>query len=150
MAGKSFVELTAVKSAPSRKDIASQVTVRQSVPNSCQTFTTRCNVILIFLVVIRNSCCKFTCNYTLLYGQSFHGTLLPYNRDEKCLLRGTNWVFKERSLRFVFKALICTIDNKWYYREIPNISNIPGSEPALTLSGHTICTGFLSFGGELL
>jgi len=25
-----------------------------------------------------------------------------YNRDEKCLLRGTDWVFKYRSLRFVF------------------------------------------------
>ena len=29
-----------------------------------------------------------------------------YNRDEKCLLRGTNWVFKKSSLRFVFKGLI--------------------------------------------
>jgi len=29
-----------------------------------------------------------------------------YNRDEKCLQRGTNWVFKESSLRFVFKGLI--------------------------------------------
>ena len=28
-----------------------------------------------------------------------------YNRDEKCLLPGTNWVFKESSLRFVFKGL---------------------------------------------
>ena len=29
-----------------------------------------------------------------------------YNRDEKCLLRGTDWVFKKSSLRFVFKGLI--------------------------------------------
>ena len=29
-----------------------------------------------------------------------------YNWDEKCLLRGTNWVFKYSSLRFVFKRLI--------------------------------------------
>ena len=28
-----------------------------------------------------------------------------YNQDEKCLLRGTNWVFKWSSLRFVFKGL---------------------------------------------
>ena len=28
-----------------------------------------------------------------------------YNRDEKCLLRGTNWVFNQSSLRFVFKRL---------------------------------------------
>ena len=27
-----------------------------------------------------------------------------YNRDEKCSLRGTNWVFKQSSLRFVFKG----------------------------------------------
>ena len=29
-----------------------------------------------------------------------------YNRDEKCLLRGTNWVFKYSSLRFVFNGLM--------------------------------------------
>jgi len=29
-----------------------------------------------------------------------------YNRDEKCLLRGTDWVFKYSSLRIVFKYLI--------------------------------------------
>jgi len=28
-----------------------------------------------------------------------------YNREEKCLLRGTNWVYKKTSLRFVFKVL---------------------------------------------
>ena len=32
-----------------------------------------------------------------------------YNRDEKCLQRGTDWVFKLRSLRFVFKGLTCNI-----------------------------------------
>ena len=29
-----------------------------------------------------------------------------YNRDEKCLLRGTDWVFKYSSPSFVFKGLI--------------------------------------------
>jgi len=29
-----------------------------------------------------------------------------YNRDEKCLQRGTGWVFKLSGLRFVFKGLI--------------------------------------------
>jgi len=29
-----------------------------------------------------------------------------YNRDEKCLQRGTDWVFKYSSLRFVFKGLM--------------------------------------------
>jgi hypothetical protein len=28
-----------------------------------------------------------------------------YNRGEKCLQRGTDWVFKQSSLRFVFKGL---------------------------------------------
>jgi hypothetical protein len=28
-----------------------------------------------------------------------------YNQDEKCLQRGTDWVFKYSSLRFVFKRL---------------------------------------------
>jgi hypothetical protein len=28
-----------------------------------------------------------------------------YNRDEKCLKRGTDWAFKYSSLRFVFKGL---------------------------------------------
>ena len=32
--------------------------------------------------------------------------LVFYNRDEKCLQRGTDWVFKYSSLRFVFKGLI--------------------------------------------
>jgi len=27
-----------------------------------------------------------------------------YNRDEKCLQRGTDWVFKQSGLRFVFKG----------------------------------------------
>jgi len=29
-----------------------------------------------------------------------------YNRDEKCLQRGTDWVFKYSSLPFIFKGLI--------------------------------------------
>jgi hypothetical protein len=29
-----------------------------------------------------------------------------YNRDEKCLQRGKDWVFKKSGLRFVFKGLI--------------------------------------------
>jgi hypothetical protein len=28
-----------------------------------------------------------------------------YYRDEKCLLRGTDWVFKYSGLRFIFKRL---------------------------------------------
>jgi len=29
-----------------------------------------------------------------------------YNRDKKCLQRGTDWVFKYGGLRFVFKGLM--------------------------------------------
>jgi hypothetical protein len=29
-----------------------------------------------------------------------------YNRDEKCLQRGTDWVFKKSGLRSVFKKLM--------------------------------------------
>ena len=38
-----------------------------------------------------------------------------YNRDEECLLRGKNWVFKESSLRFVFRSLIVhRVEQKGY------------------------------------
>jgi hypothetical protein len=50
-----------------------------------------------------------------------HKLIGIYNRDEKCLQRGTDWVFKWISLRFVFKGLIskphnmskelCTVPN---------------------------------------
>jgi len=41
----------------------------------------------------------------------FHHKLIGfYNGDGKCLLRGTNWVFKKCSLRFVFKSLIYGLD----------------------------------------
>ena len=33
-----------------------------------------------------------------------HKLISFYNRDEKLLLRGTDWVFKWSSLRFVFKS----------------------------------------------
>jgi len=32
-----------------------------------------------------------------------------YNGDEKCLQRGTYWVFKYSGLRLVFKGLLCEI-----------------------------------------
>jgi hypothetical protein len=35
-----------------------------------------------------------------------HKLIGSYNRDEKCLQRGTNWVFKYNSMPFVFKGLI--------------------------------------------
>jgi hypothetical protein len=38
-----------------------------------------------------------------------HKEIGIYNREEKCLQRGTNWVFKCNSLRFVFKRLNCDL-----------------------------------------
>ena len=40
-----------------------------------------------------------------------------YNQDEKCLQRGTDWVFKYSGLRFLFKGLnvlnyICKMDSE--------------------------------------
>jgi hypothetical protein len=37
---------------------------------------------------------------------SHHKLIGFYNRDEKCLQRGTEWAFKESSLRFVCKGLM--------------------------------------------
>ena len=37
---------------------------------------------------------------------SHHKLIGFYNRDEKCLQRGTGWGFKQSGLRFVFKRLI--------------------------------------------
>jgi hypothetical protein len=53
-------------------------------------------------------------SYVLYVSQNKQRTCVPtqspvisfYNRGCKCLLRGTNWVFKYSSLRFVFKGLI--------------------------------------------
>jgi len=37
---------------------------------------------------------------------SIHHKLIGfYNQDEKCLQRGTDWIFKYSSLHFVFKGL---------------------------------------------
>ena len=36
-----------------------------------------------------------------------HKVIGFYNPDEKCLQRGTDWVFKYSGLRFVYKGLIC-------------------------------------------
>jgi hypothetical protein len=37
---------------------------------------------------------------------SHHKLIGFYNRDEKCLQRGTDWAFKYSGLRFVFKGLM--------------------------------------------
>jgi hypothetical protein len=52
-----------------------------------------------------------------------------YNRDEKCLLRGTNWVFKWSSLRFVFEGLICRL---WWLGD----QQTTGDWQSASASGH--------------
>ena len=49
-------------------------------------------------------CCIYLRTNSNLYHLQ-HKLIGSYNRDEKCLLRGTNWVFNYNSLRFVFKRL---------------------------------------------
>jgi len=45
-----------------------------------------------------------------------------YNRDEKCLQRGTDWVFKYTGLRFVFKGLIPQSSaGRTVWQDCPNI-----------------------------
>ena len=62
--------------------------------NNC-TFCPHC--IYVFCIYLRT-------NSDLCHLQ--HKLIGFYNRGEKCLLHGTNWVFKYSSLRFVFKGLI--------------------------------------------
>jgi len=62
-------------------------------------------------------CIYLRTNSDLCYLQ--HKVIGFYNRDEKCLQRGTNWVFKYSGLRFVFKWLM-------YYpgRKLQQLTNI--------------------------
>jgi len=62
--------------------------------NTC-TLCPHC--IYVFCIYLRE-------NSDLCYLQ--HKLIGFYSRDEKCLQRGTDWVFKYSSLRFVFKGLM--------------------------------------------
>ena len=46
-----------------------------------------------------------------------------YNRDEKCLQRGTDWVFNYSSLRFVFKGLNLTFSLRTDTNPVPETSS---------------------------
>jgi hypothetical protein len=50
-----------------------------------------------------------------------------YNRDEKCLQRGTDWGFKYSGLRFVFKGLMGRIRLRRYFGDL--LPQRPGFEP---------------------
>jgi hypothetical protein len=67
------------------------------------------------------------------------------NRDEKCLLRGTNWVFKSSSLRFVFKGLttICQM-NRFYNDSRDGVVSVSTRQRA-GWSGAQIPTGEIIF-----
>ena len=61
-------------------------------------------------------CIYLTTNSDLCHLQ--HKLIGFYNRDEKCLLRGTDWGFKYSGLRFVFKWLTgrknTTFNKAWF------------------------------------
>jgi len=52
--------------------------------------------------------CIFVRKNSDLY-QLYHKLIGFYNRDKKCLQRGTNWDFKLSSLSLVFKGLIVSL-----------------------------------------
>ena len=54
-----------------------------------------------------------------------------YNRDEKCLQRGTNRVFKWSSLRFVFKGLIWRQVHSLYQKRV--LHSVPSSAFSFSL-----------------
>ena len=53
-----------------------------------------------------------------------------YNRDDKCLLRGTYWIFKYSGLRFVFKGL----KKPWLFR-LPEFRKIRAVGAELVYAG---------------
>ena len=61
-----------------------------------QQFTLCSHCIYVFCICLRT-------NSDLCHLQ--HKLIGFYNGDEKCLQRGTDWVFEYSSLRFVFKRL---------------------------------------------
>ena len=62
-----------------------------------------------------------------------------YNRDKKCLQRGTDWVFKQSGLRFVFKGLIFNLSFTRFFSSFfpPNFALFysRGKEQATSLWG---------------
>jgi hypothetical protein len=60
-------------------------------------------VLVICVLVFTVFCIYLRTNSYLCHLQ--HKLICSYNRDEKCLQRATDWVFKYSGLRFVFKGL---------------------------------------------
>ena len=66
--------------------------------------TNRFNIQQMYTLSICVFCIYLRTNSDLCHLQ--HKVIGFYNQDEKCLLQGTNWVFKKNSLHFVLKGLI--------------------------------------------
>jgi hypothetical protein len=52
---------------------------------------------------------------------SDHSLVRFFNPDEKCLQRGTDWVFKQSSLRFVFRGLFELAEDRDKWRAVGNM-----------------------------
>jgi hypothetical protein len=65
-----------------------------NAPNNC-TFCPNCICVLCIYLGINSNFCAYNINW-----------LVFINRNEKCLLCGTKWIFTQNCLRFVFKGLI--------------------------------------------
>jgi hypothetical protein len=55
-------------------------------------------------------CFVFISEQTAISASIHHKLIGFYNRDEKCLQRGTDWVFKESGLRFCFEGLTFSLE----------------------------------------
>ena len=89
-----------------------------------------------------------------------------YNRDEKCLQRGTDWVFKYISLRFGFKGLMLVDQNRHIFSpdrtrqsthkrgtlslESAGCTGVPASVPCLLGGDTKCCTWDMDSSSELL
>jgi hypothetical protein len=83
--------------------------------NSC-TFCPHC--IYVFCIYLRT-------NSDLCHLQ--HKLIGFYNRDEKCLQRGTDWVFKCSSLRFVFKGILVGFSNSANAEKKTRVNTVCGA-----------------------
>jgi len=82
------------------------ITQMKSVYSAVRTGSLNKFMCFVFIWEQTAICATYTINW-----------LVFYNRDEKCLQRGTDWAFKWSSLRFVCKGLMYEII-KWHFERI--------------------------------
>jgi hypothetical protein len=68
-------------------------------------------------------CFVFTSEQTAIFRYLYHKLIGFYNRDEKCLLRGTDWVFKKSGVPFVFKELV-SLDKQAICLTTPQLNTV--------------------------